>query len=306
MLLRKPFYAVLAALVLLAPLSALAQGAPDRPGGDAAPPGDASAADPPPATDPAPAADPKPAAPAPAADPAPADPAPATKPDVPAVGGGDAMSAYGVTDGLVPPGCTMQWAQRRKIRVIQKRAVLKEGRHGFNLQLGVVPNDDFFAYVAGGLGYSYFFSEDLALELVGAYTYPAKTSLEQSLSSSRPDGPDLIVRLPETLRGYSSASINWFFLHGKLGFFTTNLIEFDVGVNFGIGANATFHTEKDESTSLLIKPNGNVGLTMLFYTSNRWAIRWDYKQLFYPMQGGGVAFPISTTLGLAWFTAPIE
>lgn len=238
-----------------------------------------------------------------------ADSAPAAaeaKSDIPDVTAGSSMSAYGVSDGAVPPGGTIEWATRRKIRVIQKREVLKQGRHGFSLNLGVVPNDDFFAYATGALGYSYYFSEDLALELVGAGTYPSKTSLEASLQASRPDGPDLIVRLPETLRGYTSAAVTWYFLHGKLGFFDTNLIEFDAGINFGIGANATFAEEKDGATSLLIKPNGNIGLAMLFYVGERWAIRWDYKQLFYPMKGGGVAFPISTTLGLAWFTAPIE
>jgi outer membrane beta-barrel protein len=259
------------------------------------------------AVEPAPAADPVAAEPA-AADPAAAgeDTAAAKAPDVPDVGGGTDMRAYGVTEGAVPMGGTLEWAIRRKIRVMQKRAVLKQGRHGLSLNAGVVPNDDFFAYVTGALGYSYFFSEDLALELNAAYTYPAKTSLEASLEASRPDGPDLIVRLPETLRGYTAASVTWYVLHGKLGFFTTNLIEFDVGVNFGVGANATFAEEKDETTSLLIKPNGNIGLAMLFYVSERWAVRWDYKQLFYPMKGGGVAFPISTTLGLAWFTAPLD
>lgn len=304
----------LAGLLLLASSPAYAQAADDgQPPADPAPadsaPADSAPADAPPADAPGsdPAADPAGGADGAGTDSAdPAAGANTKDMTAPAVGGPTDMSAYGVTEGAVPPGGTIEWAQRRKIQIIQKRNVLKQGRHAFTLNAGVVPNDDFFAYVAGGLGYSYFFSEDLALELAGSYTFPAKTSLQASLEASRPDGPDLIVRLPETLRGYSSAALSWYVLHGKLGFFTTNLIEFDVGVNFGVGANATFAEKKDGETLLLIKPNGNIGLSMLFYMSERWAFRFDYKQLFYPMEGGGVAFPISTTLGLAFFTAPLD
>jgi len=284
---------------LLAPASLLAQPADLPAGGDAAPAPAPKPADPAPA--PAPAPDP---APAPAADPAPA----AKKSDAPVVGGTD-MSAYGVSEGDVPPGGTIDWAKRRRIRVIQKRAILKQGRHGLSLYGGVVPNDDFFAYVAGGLGYSYYFSEDLALDITAAYTQDAKTALEGSLTADRltGQGPGLDVRLPETLVGYSAASVTWYLLHGKLGFFQTQLTEFDAGFNFGIGGNMTFVQGKSAADqAYTIKPNGNIGLTMLFYLGERWAMRVDYKQFFYPKDGGGVSFPISTTFGLSWFTAPLD
>jgi len=287
--------ALIAFAALLSALPAFAQ-APTTP----PPGGDGAAA---PAAAPAPS--PAPAA-APAGDPA---PAPAEKTDpLPTIGGGG-MSDYGVTEGAVPPGGTIEWATRRKIRVIQKRATLKQGRHGISINAGVVPNDDFFAYVAGGLAYSYYFSEDLALDINAAYTLEAKTSLEGSLTASRANGlgPGLQVRLPETLVGYGTASATWYLLHGKLGFFDTRLTEFDVGLNFGIGASATFVQGKSkQDQAYRVKPNGNLGIAALFYLGERWALRADYKQIFYPKDGGGVSFPIAVTLGLAWFTAPLD
>ena len=133
--------------------------------------------------DPAPA----PAEAAPPADPVPAPAAPAPKAApaavaAPAIGdiGGD-LKGYGVSDDAVPPGGRMDWAKRRRIRVIQKRAMLKEARHQFTLLGGVVPNDDFFAYIAMGLAYNYYFSEALALEISAAYTLDQKTSLEDEI-----------------------------------------------------------------------------------------------------------------------------
>lgn len=282
----------------------------------------AFAADPPPAAEPAPAA-------APAADAAPAaeaakpaeapvkEAAPA-KEAVPEVGA-PAENAYGIREDDVPPGARLDWAGRREIRVIQKRAILKEGRHGLSINAGVVPNDDFFAYVALGAGYQYYFSEDLALRIRASYTAPQQTSLQSSLTASRPDGPGLEVRLPQTLLGYALAGVDWNLLHGKFGYFTTRLMEFDVSLNFGVGAVMTkiIDQGKEANPTYAPDPAGNVGMTLQMYISDRLALGLDYTQLFYPKLAdlfgstshpgkGGVSHPLAATITLTWFTAGIQ
>ena len=260
----------------------------------------------------------------PAEDPASDDPAPAEVPDAeqspgagaaaeaaptqaPIIGAGATAADYGVQDAAVPPGGRLDWALRRQIRVIQKREVLKEGRHQFSLMGGVVPNDDFFAYIDVGLGYNYYFSEDISVELRGAYTVPQETSLKGSLTKARPDGPGLEVRLPETLNAHVSASATWNLLHGKLGFFTTKLTEFDLGMVFGAGIVVTeLQGKAKEQNEKSFAPQGNAGLAALFYLGERFALRVDFRQFFYPANSGGVSFPISTTVGLSYFTAPLE
>lgn len=274
------------------------------------------------ATTPAPTAPAaEPAAAAPAAD-APAAAAPAAaagegaaakdggaaaddKAAAPSVGGG--MADYGVADEAVPVGSRMVWAKYRQLKVIQKRAMVKEGRHAFSLIGGVVPNDDFFAYINAGLAYNYYFSEDINLEVRGAYTVPQKTSLESSLTASRPNGPGLLVRLPQTLNAHFSVAAMWNLVHGKIGFFDTSLTEFDLGLTFGVGALMTEIQGKAKEQNLKkFDAQGNIGLTWNFYMSQRWAFRMDYRQFFYPKEGGGVSFPISATVGLTFFSAPIE
>ncbi len=281
----------------------------------------AFAADPP-AAEPAPAA-PEASAPAPVPEAAPAEAKPAKADAVPDVGA-SVESAYGISDDSVPPGSRLDWAARREIRVIQKRAILKEGRHGLSLSLGVVPNDDFFAYVAMGLGYQYYFSEDFALRIRANYTQPQQTSLQSSLTASRPEGPGLEVRLPQTLLGYALAGLDWNLMHGKFGFFTTRLIEFDLSLNFGVGAVMTKIVDQGKENAPVYAPDpaGNVGATLQLYLSDRLALGIDYTQLFYPKLkdlfnvanlqpaghpgAGGVSHPLAATVTLTWFTAGLQ
>lgn len=267
------------------------------------------------------------AAPAPAAEEAPPAAPGSAVGNAPAVGN-VVEDAYGISDDAVPPGSRLDWAARREIRVIQKRAMLKEGRHGISIFTGVVPNDDFFTYVALGLGYRYYFSEDFALHIRGTYTPPVKTGLQPLLEKSRADEPPglgLIVRLPQTLLGYGLAGVDWNLLHGKLGFFSTRLIEFDFALNFGVGMVLTqiIDQGKESQPVNVFDPAGNVGATLQIYLSDRFALGLDYTQLFYPKLrdifaqvppgqssahpgAGGVSHPLAATVTLTWFTAGLD
>jgi len=209
-------------------------------------------------------------------------------------------------DVATPPGGEITWARRREIRVIQKRSFLKEKRHAFSIEGGVIPNDDFFTYVPVGGAYNYFFSEDLALELSGAYAINQMTSLKGALTKPRPFGPGLEVRLPETLQWQGGASVLWSLVHGKLAFFSTALGEFDVALAFGVGAIGTKVTSKAGETAMRTVPEGHAGLGISFYMSQALALRLDYRHFFYAADGGGVSYPAQFTLGLTYFTAALN
>lgn len=247
-----------------------------------------------------------------AAEPAKPAKAKAAAPDM--MGDSGDQDLYGVSNEAVPPGARLEWAKRRDIKVIQKRAVVKEGRHSVSFLGGVVPNDDFWTYITGGLGYNYYFSEDLALHVQGAYTYDQPTSLRAKLEDSRPEGYELNVRLPQTLQGYATAGVDWNLMHGKFSFFGTGLNEFDAALSFGIGGVATRVTKKGVTEpAYRFDAAGSVGSYLQFYIAERWALRVNIHQLYYPafddVEGtatAGVSRPISATLSLTWFTAPPE
>ncbi len=278
------------------------------------PPVDPPKADPAPA---APAADPAPepkAEPAPEPKAEPAKPEPKAKPaPMPDLGGGASdQDVYGISDDLVPPGSRLDWAKKRDIKVVQKRAVVKDGRHGMSLLVGAVPNDDFWTYLSAGLGYNYYLSEDLALNVHGIYTYNQATSLGTKLEGQRPEGFELTVRLPQTLTSYASAGVDWNLLHGKIGFFGTMLGEFDVALCFGVGAVLTrVTTQEHPQGEQRIDAAGKAGASAQFYLSEHFALRADYHQLFYPKfndkngkADAGLAHPLSVVIGLTYFTSP--
>jgi outer membrane beta-barrel protein len=278
---------------ILTAVPAMAQPAPEAPAAtDDKAPADKAAGD-----KAAPAPEEKPKAEAPKA-----DKAAEKMPDMGGTGsGGD--DPYGIADEAVPAGGRLEWARRREIRVVQKRDVLKEGRHAFTLQSGVVPNDDFFVYPLLGLGYQYFFSEDLALDVHADYAFENQTSLQSSLTASNPVGPGLNVRLPQVLQGYATAGVDWYLLHGKFGFFSTHLTEFDLSLNFGVGAVGTKLTPIAGPSTRTVTPGGEIGADLLFYLAQNWALRLGYRQNFYKAEGGGVSYPISTTLAVTYFTS---
>jgi len=299
-------FATLTALVCgwIGAPAALADDPPADPKADPAAPAEPPKADPAPEpkADPEPKPEPK------------AEPKPKAKEKAPDLGAGGAMDAdlYGIGTDLVPPGSRVEWAQRRDIRVVQKRAVVKEGRHGFTVLGGVVPNDDFWTYVSGGLGYNYYLSEDLAINVHGLYTFETPTTLRTKLEGVRPEGYELQVRLPQTLVGYASAGVDWNLIHGKIGFFGTKLGEFDLSLCFGVGAVVSKVTTQKFPEGV-IRPDaaGNVGAYLQFYLAERLALRFDYHHMFYPAfndstdkADGGLARPLAVTAGLTWFTAP--
>ncbi len=213
---------------------------------------------------------------------------------------------YGNVDESVPVGGNLEWANRRSIRVVQKRGFIKESRHGFSLLGGAVPNDDFFVYPLVGAGYQYFFSEDIALDVHSVYSFYNESQLKGALTKERPDGPGLTVRLPQALRGYASAGADWYLLHGKLGFFSTHLTEFDLALTFGLGAVWTEITAEGGAITQQFRPAGEVGADLMFYLSDNFALKMGYRQNFYPSFIRGVSYPISATMAVSYFTDALK
>ena len=91
----------------------------------------------------------------------------------------------------------LYWADKRKVDAIQKRDFLKDGRHEFTLHTGVIPNDEFYTYVAMGLRYSYFFAEDIGMEIWGTYEHALKTDFEELLEQRAEDL--LKVEVPQSV-----------------------------------------------------------------------------------------------------------
>jgi outer membrane beta-barrel protein len=199
------------------------------------------------------------------------------------------------------------WGERREIRTIQKRLFLKDTRHEFTVYSGVIPNDDFKVYFPLGGRYDYYFSEDIALEIAGAYVFNTETKLRDFLVSEFEGGGgvDAQIFLTETLQWYAAADVKWSPFHGKIGLFTNKLFHFDFNIAAGVGV---VGTEVDppganDPNTTEYKIAGNVGAGAAAYILDWMAIRLDYRHFFYEFHGGGLSYPAEITLGVAFFTA---
>lgn len=192
------------------------------------------------------------------------------------------------------------WGKKRKVEVIEKRLFLREGRHEFTFFSGTIPNDDFFLYYPIGLRYNYYFSEDLSLEIHGAWLFNSKSDLEGFLENE--DVFDVKVYLPERLQFYGFVSGVYSPFHGKLSVFNIKLAHFDINIAAGLGVMG-LRIKKDKKESMSYQPAGSLGLGFRFYLNDWVALRLDYRHYFYKSdEYNGLSWPAELTFGVSLFT----
>lgn len=193
--------------------------------------------------------------------------------------------------------------EMREVETLQKRLYRKESRWEFALYSGVIPNDEFFTYFPLGGRADYFFAEDFGVEVWGSYLIRVSSELRDFLESNF--NQSLIVDIPQSLQWLAGANFLWSPIHGKFGIFTEKLVHFDMHLAFGVGAIGTTVRNLNQEDSK-VDIAGNVGLGMRFFLSQSVALRFDYRQFFYPAEGGGLSHPAELTLGVSFLTAAPE
>ncbi len=196
------------------------------------------------------------------------------------------------------------WGQERDIRVIEKRAFEKDGRHEFSLLAGIIPNDPFFNYYPVGLRYDYYFLESLAVEVAGAYAFHPESNLRSFITSTFKARGILGVRLPQRVEWYAGANVYWAPIYGKLTIFTSKISSFDLGFILGAAAIGS-HVEEGGVFKRKSSPDvaGVAGLGFHFYLTDLLALRADYRHYVFKANDGGARFLAEITLGFAVFTA---
>jgi len=217
-----------------------------------------------------------------------------------------ALSAQEST--LLDENLDKYWGETREIRTIQKRLFLKDTRWEFSLFSGVIPNDDFQIYLPMGARVTYYFTEDFAAEISGAYSLALQTKLKDFLTSEfeSTGGTSAQIFLTQTIQWYAHADVLWSPFHGKLGLLTSKLFHFDFYVALGAGVMGLEVDPPGASlaTETKITPAGNAGVGAMMYLMDFMAVRLDYRHYFHQFQGpgGGLSYPAELTLGVAFFT----
>lgn len=199
----------------------------------------------------------------------------------------------------------LYWADKRKVDAIQKRSFLKESRHEFTFHTGVVPNDEFYTYIAMGGRYTYFFAEDIGAEAWATYEQIIETGLRDNLETRSLNS--LRVEVPQTVVFLAGLDVIWSPIHGKFTMFDSALAHFDTYLAFGAGfVLSTVQATTSDKEAAEYDMAGNIGLGTRIFLGDWISLRTDFRQYFYPAWVGGVAHPFEITLGLSFWTAAPE
>ncbi len=199
------------------------------------------------------------------------------------------------------------WGEKREIRTIEKRLFRKDTRLQASLYGGVIPNDDFQLFVPMGLRFAYYLSEDIAVELSGAYALGFQTRLKEFLTAEIEDKQvGAQVFLTQEYEWYGMVNMLWSPVHGKIGMFTSKLFHFDFYLAVGVGVMGVIADPPGQAAEPRSETPiaANIGFGTMMYLTDYMALQLDYRHFFHEFQGGGggLSYPAEISLGLAFFT----
>ncbi len=189
---------------------------------------------------------------------------------------------------------------------------LYERKGGFegSVQLGTIPNDNFYLFYTAGGRVAYYLGDTLALQGGFQYLMAEDSNILTFLKCVPASGGSCNV----LTRGAQAApKMNWTSaldlvytpFHGKWGIFDKKLTSFDVNFSGGLGV---INVDIDESRGNkapvnAVKVGGHWGIGFRFYLSRFLNVQLGYSQYLYkPQDNISFLAPAEFTLGLAYLS----
>lgn len=196
------------------------------------------------------------------------------------------------------------WAERRRVRVVQRRLFEKDGRFYTSLSLGIVPNDPYVTYFPIGLRLGYYLNEDIGFELAGTWNGNTLRSVSSLGDEFQAAGERLIPRDQQQWR--ANAVVAWSPVYGKFSFLGRKLAHFDWNFVAGFGVMQGEGPPDEDQLRVVessIFPEAVLGSGIHYWLNQRWALRADYRQMIFQKSSaaGGVALPSEFSIGASVF-----
>lgn len=154
----------------------------------------------------------------------------------------------------------------RDVSVIQKKYLPKTGRMQLYGALGLTTNTPWFNNYGARLGFSYYFTEGLGLELSGMFISSSEREVAKEIRENNHLRPDQFIYT----KGYYGLDLVWVPIYGKLSYIDDRIIPFDMYFTVGGGLSNTNSQEGNV-------PTFHIGTGQVFALSKSWAFRWDYS-----------------------------
>jgi len=208
------------------------------------------------------------------------------------------------------------WSVDRDLPVLEDKLYSKAGRFGVGLFVGMLSSEPFYWYVPVGGRVSYFFSDQLGVEVGGSFMdapdlLANKTDMYNFLAGDQgPGGFNPATDLDDRFLWRADATFVWNPLYGKLSFLNNKLGHFDFNLAVGGGVVSVERPSLDRSVATTeIVPELVLGTGVHFLLNNNWSVRADGR--FYVYQGAEsssnegdflkqVAIPAEFLLGVSY------
>ncbi|RAL24851.1 hypothetical protein DL240_01170 [Lujinxingia litoralis] len=133
------------------------------------------------------------------------------------------------------------WTSDRDLEVLTDRLYQREGRIGAGLYAGLLSSEPFFYYIPVGARVSYHFSDQLGVEVGGAFmdapgVLSHNTQLTDFLITDRGEAAfDTGLDTEDRFLWRANALVMWSPFYGKLALLQRKLAHFDLNVAAGLG-----------------------------------------------------------------------
>ena len=203
------------------------------------------------------------------------------------------------------------WADRRQLRVLQRRLYQKRGSVQLSLMLSVIPNDPFHNYFPVGLRFGYHITEQIALDIGGHYIgtgfLRGDTDLEKCLQGGCTGAGDgaqsgITVDVLDEQLWRANFTLYWSPLYGKFSMLGRKIGHVDWYLGAGVGV-VGVQSIRDTGVGFekSFKPEGILTTGMVWWLHQHWALRIDYRQGLFEKIGGGVNWASEIGLGISLF-----
>lgn len=160
------------------------------------------------------------------------------------------------------------WSQGEKsdMAVIQNRQYSKAQHVEIGILGGALSSDPFLSVKSVGGRIGYYFKETLAIEVIGWKAFSSNSSAFDALQAQ---GLTVQTNKP---KGFVGGGIDYCPIYGKLSFFGSSILHFDLGVKAGAGLTMT-------ETGNYFTPYLGVGQRL--YLTKAISLTFEYKVMYY-------------------------
>lgn len=170
------------------------------------------------------------------------------------------------------------WSVDRELPMIKERLYEMDGRFGVGVFAGIIPSEPFYVYVPLGGRLSYFFSNELGVEVSGQYMLSMNTQINNFLADSRQGGFTPELDTEDRYIWNAEAVVSWHPLYGKWALLQRKLSHLDF--SFALGAGAIGMTRPDVNRSASessIQPALVMGAGLGFFVADGALLRLDWR-----------------------------